>query len=140
MKLPAEVITLLDEGALSAGHGRALLGLEHEAQLISVAHQTVAQGWSVRALERRVKEIQTATPPAPPSDPTRQIEGWVSDFTAGLTQVLAHDASDSPLSQQLRRQHLEVNVSAQPQGGAQLKIKVHDPQAAQALLRLFTGQ
>ena len=140
LKLPAEVITLLDEGALSAGHGRALLGLEHEAQLISVAHQTVAQGWSVRALERRVKEIQTATPPAPPSDPTRQIEGWVSDFTAGLTQVLAHDASDSPLSQQLRRQHLEVNVSAQPQGGAQLKIKVHDPQAAQALLRLFTGQ
>jgi len=137
LKLSAEVITLLDEGILSAGHSRALLGLEDQDQQIAVARQSVDQGWSVRELEKRIRMIND---PAPPPPSPNQPETWVSDFTAELTQALKHGFNGSVLSDQLRNQHLEMKVSPQPQGGAQLKIKVNDPLAAQALLRLLAGR
>ncbi len=42
---------LLVEGKLSAGHGRALAGVDEKRQ-VQLANLTVQQGWSVRQLER----------------------------------------------------------------------------------------
>jgi ParB family chromosome partitioning protein len=54
LKLPDEVQTLVHEGKLSEGHARALLTLEPEA-LVRVAKRAVADGWSVREVESRVR-------------------------------------------------------------------------------------
>ena len=137
LKLPAEVIALLDEGALSAGHGRALLSLDDESRRVSVAEEAVEQGWSVRELE---KQVRSSNAPDAPTPPAHQPERWVNDFTEGLNQALTKSISDSPLFDQLKNRRLEMKVSAQPQGGAQLKIKVNDAQAAEALLKLLAGQ
>lgn len=51
LTLPEEVIGMLKNGQLSAGHARALVSLQPERQL-KLAHLTVQQGWSVRQLER----------------------------------------------------------------------------------------
>ena len=51
LTLPEEVIQMLKNGQLSAGHARALVSLSPERQL-KLAHLTVQQGWSVRQLER----------------------------------------------------------------------------------------
>lgn len=54
-QLPAAVQGLLADGELSAGHGRALLGLDSSDDQLKMARLSVREGLSVRELERRVK-------------------------------------------------------------------------------------
>jgi ParB family chromosome partitioning protein len=56
LDLPEEVVEMLDDGLLSEGHGRALLLAEDHGERRRLAHQAVAQGWSVRVLEERARE------------------------------------------------------------------------------------
>lgn len=51
LNLDPVVQTHIEEGRLDAGHGKTLLGLPREKQL-RLAEQAVAEGWSVRELER----------------------------------------------------------------------------------------
>ena len=53
LQLPKSVQQLLDSGALSAGHARALLSLGDERAMAAIAREAVAHGWSVRDTERR---------------------------------------------------------------------------------------
>ncbi len=55
LQLPADVQALLQSGELSAGHARALLGLEDAAYAVQVAKRAVAEGWSVRQVEDAVR-------------------------------------------------------------------------------------
>ena len=50
--LPAKVQELVATGALSAGHGRALLALEDARAIAGAAQRAVDEKWSVRQLER----------------------------------------------------------------------------------------
>lgn len=54
MKLPPLVQRRLAAGVLSAGHARALLGLEDQAEMEKLAQRIVAEGLSVRATEELV--------------------------------------------------------------------------------------
>lgn len=65
LKLPRPVIDLIERGELSAGHGRALLGIESAAAQHAMAVEAATDGLSVREVERRVK--QGDSPPAPPA-------------------------------------------------------------------------
>ena len=55
LDLPDEVLDLLKRGELSAGHARALLGLENEDQMAPLAMKVVEKGLSVRDVERTVR-------------------------------------------------------------------------------------
>lgn len=56
LDLPDDVIDLLQEGALSEGHGRALLlAVDHGARA-RLARSAVQEGWSVRTVEARARE------------------------------------------------------------------------------------
>ena len=55
LDLPEEVLELLRNGDLSAGHARALLGLKNEEQMVSLAQKTVEKDLSVRDVERTVR-------------------------------------------------------------------------------------
>ena len=55
LKLPKAVQSLLDSGALSAGHARALLSLPGERDILRLAREAVAKDWSVRELETRAR-------------------------------------------------------------------------------------
>src|SRR5271165_940490 len=56
LDLPDDVIDLLAKGALSEGHGRALLLAEDHATRRSLARAAVAEGWSVRTAEARARQ------------------------------------------------------------------------------------
>lgn len=58
-QLPAAVRRLLQEKQLSAGHARALLPLGAERAITDLARDVVAQGLSVREVERRVNAART---------------------------------------------------------------------------------
>jgi len=51
LRLPEEIQELVESGRLSAGHGRALLGLPDDESRLEWARRAVAEGLSVRDLE-----------------------------------------------------------------------------------------
>jgi len=58
LSLPQEVQWLIEQGKLSAGHGRTLLGLTDSQQQIALAKEVLEKGLSVRATEDRVRRLQ----------------------------------------------------------------------------------
>ncbi|HWN18783.1 MAG TPA: ParB/RepB/Spo0J family partition protein [Gemmatimonadales bacterium] len=71
LKLPDEVKALVQEGKLSEGHARALLAVEKESDLLRLARDAAAQGWSVRDTEARARGESPAplSPVAPTNGP-----------------------------------------------------------------------
>ena len=57
LQLPESVIELLKNGALSAGHGRTLAGLNDSALAEQLAKECVEREYSVRTLEERIKAL-----------------------------------------------------------------------------------
>ncbi|MCB9708582.1 MAG: ParB/RepB/Spo0J family partition protein [Myxococcales bacterium] len=60
LKLPPAVLSRLETGELTEGHGRALLGLSSQEQMQTMAKEAVIRRWSVRETER---EVRRATEP-----------------------------------------------------------------------------
>ncbi|HUF26682.1 MAG TPA: ParB/RepB/Spo0J family partition protein [Gemmatimonadaceae bacterium] len=61
LQLPDLLRQLLQDGRLSAGHARALLGLDDETRMIDLGREVAEHGLSVREVERRVREGHGAT-------------------------------------------------------------------------------
>jgi ParB family transcriptional regulator, chromosome partitioning protein len=55
LELPDEALVLIEEGALSEGHGRALLLADDHAARRQLARQAAAGEWSVRTLEAQAR-------------------------------------------------------------------------------------
>jgi ParB family chromosome partitioning protein len=55
LDLPDETIALIEDQALSEGHGRALLLAEDHGARRALAREALAQGWSVRTTEERAR-------------------------------------------------------------------------------------
>ncbi len=55
LDLPDEIVRMLVEGLLTAGHGRALLGLRDKSQMVPLAERCVNRNLSVRDVEAAVK-------------------------------------------------------------------------------------
>lgn len=55
LKLPPSVRRLLEEGHLTQGHARALLGVDDPVRAADLARLAVKEGWSVRDVEQRVR-------------------------------------------------------------------------------------
>jgi ParB family transcriptional regulator, chromosome partitioning protein len=71
LNLPASVQSRVASGVISAGHARALLGLNNEAEIDRLAKRIVAEGLSVRATE----EIIAATSPKAASKSKKKSGG-----------------------------------------------------------------
>jgi ParB family chromosome partitioning protein len=56
LALPPSIRKLLEEGALSMGHARALLAVDDPVRAGELARRAVKEGWSVRDVERRAKD------------------------------------------------------------------------------------
>ncbi len=54
LQLPEQVRLLVEEGRLSAGHARALMGIEDIGTMTAVAKEAADKGLSVREVEKRV--------------------------------------------------------------------------------------
>ncbi len=89
LALPQEVQWLIEQGNLSAGHGRALLALPTAEAQIAFAEEIMGKGYSVRETEERVRRtLQEGDDPAPPKpepDPHRiYFKEAERQLTAGL--------------------------------------------------------
>lgn len=71
LNLPEAVRGMLARGDLSAGHARTLLSFKDEAAMLAAAKRVVAEGLSVRELEKMAKKANAEKPEAVRS--TRRI-------------------------------------------------------------------
>jgi ParB family chromosome partitioning protein len=60
LELPDEALTLIEQGTLTEGHGRALLLAEDHTERRKLARAAAAAGWSVRELEARARAAGAA--------------------------------------------------------------------------------
>jgi ParB family chromosome partitioning protein len=60
LQLPESVRKLLQEGKLTMGHAKVLLGLDDSDKIVSLANEIVKEGLTVRELEQRLRQVAGA--------------------------------------------------------------------------------
>ena len=89
LALPEELMTMLEEGTLSAGHARAILGAPSPALQVECAKKVVENQLSVRQTEALVKAL--SNPPKeekPPADPMEDIRIYLDALEKDLASSL----------------------------------------------------
>jgi ParB family chromosome partitioning protein len=61
LNLPGQIQGLIADGRISAGAGRALLGLEDASRAVKIAEQAAREEWSVRQVEEAVRDRRGST-------------------------------------------------------------------------------
>jgi ParB family transcriptional regulator, chromosome partitioning protein len=125
LKLPAEVQQLVESGALSGGHARALLALPDERQMAKLAETAIAREWSVRALEARVRGQ------APTTRSTRRAKAPEGSATAEVQRV--EDALRKRLG-------TDVRITAKRRGRGFVTITYYSNDDLARLLELMLGE
>jgi ParB family transcriptional regulator, chromosome partitioning protein len=68
LKLDPRIQTMIKEGAISGAHGKVLAGLSMEDQCF-LAQQIIRNDWSVRRLEKEIKNLKNGAPLCSDNDP-----------------------------------------------------------------------
>ena len=87
LKLPTPDLQMLGDGKITAGHARALLGLDEEKEMLRIAETTVAQELSVRQVEKMVKYANQGEK-AKPKKRDKKRDKYYDEVEIALTNVL----------------------------------------------------
>ncbi len=108
LKLPEQILQLIEEGQIKAGQARPLLGLGDKAMMYQLAKKIVIQGWSARRVE---DEIARITDPA-------GVKTKTGKKVAGRK-----DANVKALEEKIRKQYMaKVQVEHTRKGGGRISI------------------
>jgi len=122
LKLPPSIRRLVEAGALSMGHARALLAVEDPLRASELARRAVKEGWSVREVERQARE--------PGPRPTKPA-----------AVPAAHDPVMRPLEEALRERFAtRVAVRAGKSGTGVIEVPFHGPEDFERIFALLTGR
>jgi ParB family chromosome partitioning protein len=121
LKLPLEVAEMVDDGRLSEGHARALLGLSDRGQITKLAQTAATQGWSVRDLEARVR---VGRPVVNRKAPVRQV-------------APAHRRVEEALRKRLGT---DVRVTARRRGRGLIAVSYYSDDDLARVLELILGE
>ena len=123
--LPERIQAILDDGKLSEGHARALLGLETEEQMTRLARRVVDEKLSVRKTEHLVREM-LGSPGDTWSDMPQRGSTTPDEF---------HQAS------RLMREALELPVRVKSlKSGGKVEIRFRQTEELNALVSLLTSR
>jgi len=93
LKLPQDVMELVEDGQLSEGHGRALLSAPSVSSMKKLARSAVSKGWSVREAERQARRVARGDGNAAPSKKAakstnvRDLENRLSRALGSSTKI-----------------------------------------------------
>ena len=122
LKLPPSIRKLLEEGALSMGHARALLTLGDDVRAAELARQAVRDGWSVREMERRTRRNE---------GPRRRKQG------AAATRDPLVRALEEALQERLSTR---VSIRRGRKGHGVIEVTFHGPEDFERLFELIAGR
>lgn len=93
LSLPAEIITMIDKKQISAGHARALLGLNSPQQQLLAANEIIKSKLSVRQVEEKVKAKKTKTTKIPlniKSPDLLELEDRLQRYLGTRAEITGH--------------------------------------------------
>ena len=123
LNLPVSVRRLLQEGAISVGHARALLGLTDQRAMAELARLIVAEQLTVRDVEKKVRE---------------RGQNAVRARTTPLSSK--RPAEVTRIEEDLRKFfQTDVSVSADKAGSGSVKFSFYSPDDLERLLDLMLG-
>ena len=126
LNLPAPIRRMLQDAQLSVGHARALLAISSERVMIDLAREAVAKNYSVRDVERRVKQAGTSTRP-----PNAAVQQAGTPRNAELRR----------LTDKLRRRlQTDVAVDIDDKDRGQLRVSFYSADDLNRLIELIIGQ
>lgn len=127
LKLPVSIRKMLRDGGLSMGHARALVGIEDPVRAGDLARQAVKEGWSVREVERRVREGATG----PSGGRKRGGGGGTAPSRDPLVRTL---------EEALRgRLGTRVQIRRGGKGKGVIEVPFHDTEDFERIFALITG-
>ncbi len=92
LRLPEEIRQMVEDGELSAGHGRALLAISDEDRMYDAAVKAAQGKLSVRAIEKiAAKEDEAAEAPQPVTD--ERIDSYFTEVQLSLENCLGRRVS-----------------------------------------------
>lgn len=118
LTLPPAVQELLSDGALTAGHARAILSIEGESEQIALAREIVAKRLSVREAEARARTGRKRDGPGGKRGPSRE------DPVARKAAVLFSRAFGT-----------DVKVTLRSKTSGEIRIPFRDPDDFERLAR-----
>ncbi len=122
LKLPTEVAEMVNDGRLSEGHARALLGLSERTLMTRLAQDTVVHGWSVRDLEAKVRSGRPASK---------------RGHTRGRQLSPQHRRIEEALRQRLGT---DVRVTARRRGRGQVAVSYYSDDDLTRVLEMILGE
>jgi ParB family chromosome partitioning protein len=123
--LPERIQALLDDGKLSEGHARALLGLETEEQMTRLAQRVVDEKLSVRKTEQLVREML----------------GSPGDTRSAMPQRGTTTPDEFHQASRLMREALELPVRVKSlKSGGKVEIRFRQTEELKALVSLLTSR
>ena len=118
LALPEDLLKLVEEGTLSAGHARAILGAPTQAMQRQAAKQVIAHGLSVRQTESLVKALQKQ--PAEKKAANNEIALYLGELEKSLSSNLGR----------------KVTISHHGKKG-KIQLEYYNPEDLEALLSLL---
>ncbi|HEV3070180.1 MAG TPA: ParB/RepB/Spo0J family partition protein [Solirubrobacteraceae bacterium] len=104
LELPEEALSMIEDGTLSEGHGRALLTAKDHGVRRQLARSSASEGWSVRVLEDRarrsneagagVRKVSTRAPRRGRAHPDQ--EAAAAEIAEALSLALGADVEVRP--------------------------------------------
>jgi ParB family chromosome partitioning protein len=96
LELPADVQDMVSRGTLTMGHARALLAVGDPGLQRALAQRIIAEGWTVRDIERVAQEPAPTAEAEPVAAPKSTADAHLADLEAQLrerlgTKVRVHD-------------------------------------------------
>ena len=95
LALPEDLLTLVEEGTLSAGHARAILGAPTADLQREAAKQVVSRGLSVRQTEQLVKFLQKQPAEKQPGGSSDEIALYLGELEKSLSGQLGRKVTIS---------------------------------------------
>ncbi|MBQ7475753.1 MAG: ParB/RepB/Spo0J family partition protein [Clostridia bacterium] len=88
LDLPEEVMTMISDKRLSAGHGRALLGLRDKSRILPLAERISLRNMSVRDAEAAVKKENASERVSPETKLLTPGIDYLGDLERKVTEIL----------------------------------------------------
>jgi ParB family chromosome partitioning protein len=124
LKLPPSIRKLLRDSELTMGHARALLAVDDPVRAGDLARRAASEGWSVREVERRVRETKASK--------------------AGRGRASSPKSSRDPVVRSLEealraRLSTRVQIRGGGKGKGVIEIPFHDAEDFERLFALVAG-
>lgn len=128
LALPERVKDLVRDGKISAGHGRAILGLTGEQKRIDAALVAIERGFSVRNIEEYVRQKAAA-----PQSPVTGLQRDPDALSAALPAALPANEARSP---QVRRIEDQLRTYLQ----TDVRVDLSGPESGNVSIRFYSSE